>query len=113
MIEQYKISLINLGNCGVTNVYYNFMPVLDATRKDFKFRLADGTVALLFDSTAFAAFELFLLQRKGAEEVYNEADQKKARNYLQTLSKHQVGALISTVEAGFPGVGTNYTLEQF
>lgn len=113
LIEQYKISLINLGNCGVKNICYNFMPVLDATRTDFKFRLADGTVALLFDFTAFAAFELFLLKRKGAEEQYDEAQQKKAKHYLDTLSKHQVNALISTVVAGFPGVGTNYTLVAF
>src|SRR5690606_30453746 len=61
LVDHYKTSLINLASCGVTNVCYNFMPVLDATRTDFKFKLADGSVALLFDATAFAAFELFLL----------------------------------------------------
>src|SRR5690606_21158595 len=68
---------------------------------------------LLFDATAFAAFELFLLKRKGAEEIYTEAEQKRAANYLKTLSNHQINSLVSTVVAGFPGVGSNYTLEEF
>src|SRR5690606_25503868 len=33
--------------------------------------------------------------------------------YLQTLTKHQVNSLISSVIAGFSGVITNYTLEEF
>lgn len=113
LIDHYKTSIVNLGSCGVPKVCYNFMPVLDATRTDFKFKLADGSVALLFDATAFAAFELFLLKRKGAKELYDEDYQKKAADYLNKLSKHQVDSLISTVVAGFPGVGTNYTLEEF
>src|SRR5690606_2435845 len=112
-IENYKTSLRNLSSCGVNKVCYNFMPLLDATRTDFQYFLPDGSAALLYNATAFAAFELFILKRKGAEEIYNEQMQEKAHAYLATLSEHQKASLIATIVAGFPGVGTNYTLEAF
>lgn len=112
-IENYKQSIRHVGDCGIDTVCYNFMPVLDATRTDFNHELPDGATALLFDVTAFAAFELFLLKRPGAEKLYSEAQQQKAREYLDGLSSDQVDALVATVVAGFPGVGENYTLEEF
>ena len=113
LLENYKTSLSNLSSCNIPTVCYNFMPVLDATRTDFNYVLPNGTSALLFNATAFAAFELYLLRRKGAEDLYDASQQKKAKEYLDSLSKHQVSALTSTVVAGFPGVGTNYTLAEF
>jgi mannonate dehydratase len=112
-IENYQQSLRNIGECGINTLCYNFMPVLDATRTDFKYELPDGSTALLFDVRAFAAFELFMLKRPGAKELYTEAQQQKAKEYLDSLSKEQVDALVATVVAGFPGVGENYTLDQF
>lgn len=111
-LENYKESVRNLGACGIDTLCYNFMPVLDATRTDFNYRLPDGAVALLFDATALAAFELYLLKRPGAENFYTDHQKEEALAYLETLSKQEVEALISTVVAGFPGVGADYTLDQ-
>lgn len=112
-LENYKQSVRNLGKCGIHTLCYNFMPVLDATRTDFNFRLANGAVALLFDATALAAFELYLLKRPGAESYYSGEQKEEAKRYLDELSQEQVNALIRTIVAGFPGVGADYTLEQF
>lgn len=111
-IENYKQSLRNLGSCGIKTLCYNFMPVLDATRTDFSYRLPDGSIALVFNATALAAFELYLLKRRGAEANYTEEQMQLAKTYLDGLNEEQVNALVRTVVAGFPGVGADYTLEQ-
>ena len=112
-IENYKKSLLNLGAFGVKTVCYNFMPVLDATRTNFYYSLPNGSTALLFDAVALAAFELFLLKRPGAKEYYTDLQQEKAATYLKTLNKAETAQLIATVVAGFPGIGADYTLEEF
>lgn len=113
LIENYKTSLRNLGSTGVDTVCYNFMPVLDATRTDFYYPLEDRSTALLFDKVALAAFELFLLKRPGAEQDYSAVEQQKAADYFKALSPSQRESLTSTVVAGFPGIGADYTLAQF
>lgn len=112
-IENYKQSILNLGQCGIDTVCYNFMPVLDWTRTDLKFEMPDGSLALRFDATAFAAFELYLLKRPGAESHYNEDQKQAAKQYLDKLSREEVDTLVANIIAGLPGAEEGYTLDQF
>ena len=102
-VANYKTCIRNLGACGVRVLTYNFMPVCDWTRTDLAYRLADGSEALRFDRTAFAAFELFILERDGARVDYNEQEQAFAKTYYEQLSAEQREALTQNIIAGLPG----------
>jgi len=112
-IENYKKSVQNLASCGIKIVCYNFMPVLDWTRTSLDYQVEDGSKALRFDVTAFAAFELYLLKRKGAASNYSEKQKFEAKKYLESLSEIEKNKLINTIIAGLPGAEEGYTLEQF
>ena len=112
-IENYKRTLLNLGNCGIDTVCYNFMPVLDWTRTNLEYEVDDKSTALRFEAAAFAAFELFLLKRPGAENDYTEMQQEAAKEYIQKTSAEDQKILIRNIIAGLPGAEEGYTLEEF
>lgn len=112
-IENYKQTLINLGKCGIDTVCYNFMPVLDWTRTNLDYVVEDQSTALRFEADAFAAFELFLLKRPGAEKSYSDEQKKRAEAYLKNTSKEEQQKLINNIIAGLPGAEEGYSLEEF
>nr|WP_024966461.1 mannonate dehydratase [Pantoea sp. IMH] len=112
-IANYQQSLRNLGACGVDTVCYNFMPVLDWTRTDLAWPLPDGGKALRFDHIAFAAFELHILKRPGAEETYDDKEQQEAARYFASMTPEAIETLTRNIIAGLPGAEEGYTLAQF
>jgi mannonate dehydratase len=112
-IDAYRQSLRNLSACGIRIVCYNFMPVMDWTRTELAYRRPDGTLALRFDARAFAAFDLFILKRPGAEAEWGESRIEEARRYFDALDDAGREKLSKTVIAPLPGAEESHTPERF
>jgi mannonate dehydratase len=110
-IALYQQSLRNLAANGIDVLCYNFMPVLDWTRTDLRHVLPDGGWALRFDQDAFAAFDLFILRRAGAQAEYGIPETARARAYYDGLPQAGRDLLVSNIIAGLPGSEEAYTLE--
>ncbi len=112
-LDAYRQSLANLAACGIRTVCYNFMPVIDWTRTDLAFPMPDGSLALRFDATAFAAFDLFILKRDSAEADYTPARINAAKVMFDRLTVSDRSKLTRTLIAGLPGAEESYTPEMF
>jgi mannonate dehydratase len=106
-IEAWIASLEAVAGAGLRTVCYNFMPVLDWTRTDLDWELPTGATALRFDQARFAAFDLHVLRRPGAEADYDEATRARARAIADALSDEERDALSATLAAGLPGATTD------
>lgn len=110
-INNYKISLQNIGKCGVEIVAYNFMPILDWVRTDHYFENKEGASVLRYDPVTFAFFDLFLLKRKNAEKDYSEAAISEARELGEKLSREEKDQLFKSILLGLPGSKEDFTPE--
>lgn len=97
LIENYKISLANLGRCGIKTVCYNFMPVIDWIRTDLQHPWADGTTSLYYDHTRFAYFDIKILRRAGAESDYTEEVLQKVAALDKVITETEKDKLIDTI----------------
>lgn len=107
-------SMENLAECGIKTICYNFMPVIDWTRTDLKFKLPTGAYALRFDQKKFAAFDLFILKRENGEAEYSLEEIAEAKLIFETMSEAQRTELTNNIIAGLPGKMTDaYTIDDF
>ncbi|NHT78963.1 D-mannonate dehydratase [Rhizobium sp. PP-F2F-G38] len=110
-VDSWKDSLANLGHAGIPVVCYNFMPVVDWTRTNLRYPTAAGGLALRFDMADFAAYDLFVLKRRAAEENYQPALIETARQRFEAMSDEKIQTLETNIIAGLPGKEGTHTRE--
>jgi mannonate dehydratase len=110
-LAAYRDSLRNLAAAGIEVVCYNFMPVLDWTRTDLAYRVAHGGTCMRFDFADFAAFDLHILRRKGAEEDYPEEVREEAARRFAGMDDARRQRLAANVAFGLPGAAESLTLD--
>ncbi len=97
LIENYKISLANLGKAGVKTVCYNFMPVLDWARTDLEHPNPDGTTNLYFNRAEFAYFDIRILRRPGAEADWDERTLQRMESLAATMTPEKENSLVENI----------------
>ncbi|UTF60497.1 mannonate dehydratase [Gilvimarinus sp. DA14] len=107
-IANYQQSLRNVAEAGVFDVCYNFMPVVDWTRTNLSYTLPNHSQALRFEMSDFAAYDVYILKRKGASNDYAPEVLEKAKTRLDAMSEQEKALLEKNIIAGLPGGEGSY-----
>ena len=102
-VANYKTSLEHLAAAGIEVICYNFMPVLDWTRTDLRWRLANGATCMRFDINDFAAFDIHILQRPGAAADFAPEVVAEAARRFAGLDTGAQRRLADAITMGLPG----------
>lgn len=103
-IARWKDTLANLGRAGIPFVCYNFMPVVDWTRTDLRWKSPRaGGLALRFEMTDFVAYDVFILRRPDAEGDYEASLVARAETRAEAMSEDEKLLLERNIIAGLPG----------
>lgn len=110
-IENYKLSIKNVAQCGLKVITFNFMPILDWVRTHPDHLLPNGARTLRFEKQAFTAFDLFLLKRPGAELDYTKSEINSAKAYFRQMKEAERNTLFENILLGLPGSDEAFTAE--
>jgi mannonate dehydratase len=107
-IDNYKQSIRNAARAGVRTFCYNFMVITDWSRTNLNWRLPNGGYALRFDAIDFAAYDLFILKREGAEGNYSPEHIDLAAARFAAMSEERQSELERTLIDWLPARDVAY-----
>ena len=93
LIDNYRASIRAVGAAGIKVVCYNFMAITDWTRTDLMWPLANGGFALRFDAVDFAAYDVLILKRAGAEADHRPENIREAERRSKTWPESKIAEL--------------------
>lgn len=96
-------SLESLAAEGLRVICYNFMPVIDWTRTDLAWGTPTGATAMRFDLVDFAAFDIHILARAGAEGDFPAPVRQAAADRAAAMDEDARAHLTRNIVAGLPG----------
>ena len=109
-LDAWKASMRNLHHAGLRVICYNFMPVLDWTRTDLAYRISSGATCMRFDLPTFAAFDLHILERPGADQDYTAEVNAAAHEAFDRMEDADKEQLVRNVVFGLPGAAESFSL---
>ena len=109
-VANWITSLHNLHRAGLKVICYNFMPVLDWTRTDLAWRRPSGATCMRFDFPDFAAFDIHILERRGAAADYPDDIVAEAARRFAGMTDAARERLAGNVVFGLPGAAERFTL---
>ena len=84
-VESFAQSIRHLASCRIRTIAYNWMPLFSWMRTHLHEPAPKGGYTTRFDALAFAAFDLYMLKRAGAEEEWGEEASRAESKQLATL----------------------------
>lgn len=111
-IENYCESVRNLGRAGIEVVLNCFMPALEWMRTELAYVLEDGSECLYYDPSHFAAFEIYLLKRPGAEQDFTQQQLEDGGRFFHGMNSGEQEAFSRRLCGMFPGIELQLTLDQ-
>jgi mannonate dehydratase len=112
-IDNYKQSIRNAARAGVKTFCYNFMAITDWTRTNINWPLPGGGTALRFDAADYAAYDLFILRRDGAEGDYTPERIAAARARFEAMTPRDMQGLERTLIDWLPARDFTYDRQSF
>ena len=109
-LANWKTSMTHLSRAGIKVICYNFMPVLDWTRTDLRWRLPNGATCMRFDIVDYAAFDIHILARPGAAAEFPQQVAAAAATRFAAMDDTARKALAANVAFGLPGAAETMTL---
>ncbi|MFT6454757.1 MAG: mannonate dehydratase [Yoonia sp.] len=108
-IDAWIVTMRNLADAGVKTICYNFMPLLDWTRTDLDYDVAERGRALRFDMVDFIVYDVHILARSNAKETYPSKLLHAADQRFKAMTGAGQNTLERNIIAGLPGSSTGFT----